>query len=249
MIDIHSHILPGLDDGAKTLEESIQMCRMSYGDGVRTVVATPHTLVAPYENARSEVLSKLQELNSAIRNFQPALDLRVVPGADVHLCERTLSDLDQGRLTTLNDNGKFLLVEFPSQGIPYGVESVLFQLMTRGITPIITHPERNYEIAHRPERLLEMIKMGCLGQVTAGSLTGDFGPVVRRAAEELLNHRLVHVIASDAHSINGRPPILSKAVRAAERIVGKEEAKKMVTEYPQAILDGQIPNVSPPIPI
>jgi protein-tyrosine phosphatase len=292
MIDLHLHLLPGLDDGAKTLEESIQMCWISYRDGVRTIVATPHTLNGLYVNDREAILAKVKELNealiqcgmrnaecgikepnaalhtpqsemffnSAIRNPQsaiilnseiriPSSEFRILPGADVHLCEKTLPHLDQGKVMTISDGKKYLFLEFPSQGIPYQAEKIIFQIMTRGMIPIITHPERNLEIGQRPQRYYEMIRMGCLGQVTAMSLTGEFGLRVRQIAERLLKNRLIHFIASDAHSTDGRPPILSEGVRAAEKIVGKEEAQKMVTQYPQAILEGHKPKVPEPIPI
>ena len=277
MIDIHTHLLPGLDDGAKTLEESIQMCWISYKDGVRTIVATPHTLNGLYVNDRETTLNKVNELNEAlmkcgIQNAEygikepnsalhtpqsemffnsafrtPHSALKILPGADVRLCERTLLDLDQGKVMTIGDGGKYLFLEFPFQGIPYQAEEIIFQIMTRGIIPIITHPERNIEVGQRPRRYYEMIRMGCFGQVTAMSLTGEFGSRVRQIAERLLKNRLIHFIASDAHSTDGRPPILSEGVRAAEKIVGKEEAQKMVAEYPQAILEGHNPNVPEPL--
>jgi protein-tyrosine phosphatase len=282
MIDLHCHILYGLDDGPETLAESLDMCRMGYRDGIRVVVATPHTLNGVYQNDRVTILARVQELNemiiqfgtrnsefgirtshlpsrtpnsaiesssldSAINNPQSAIDFRVLPGADVHLSEHTIQQLKQGKVTTLCDNKKFILIEFPSQGIPYKTEEVLLQLIRMGITPIISHPERNLEIARRPDRYYGMINMGCLGQVTAMSLTGAFGPGARRVSEKLLAHRLVHFIASDAHSFNGRPPILSPAVRAAVKILGEDEVWKMVTEYPQAVLDGKRPNVREPM--
>jgi protein-tyrosine phosphatase len=267
MIDLHAHLLPGLDDGAKTLEESIQMCGVSYRDGVRTIVATPHTLNGLYVNDRETILLKVQELNTAIGKFgveaktlrpkdpmtqlpnDSMTDFRILPGADVRLCEKTLLHLDQGKVMTISDGKKYLFLEFPSQGIPYQAEEIIFQIMTRGIIPIITHPERNLEVGQRPQRYYEMIQRGCLGQVTAMSLTGEFGPKVRQVAEKLVKNKLIHFIASDAHSPDGRPPVLSKAVRAAERIVGQEKAQKMVTEYPQAILEGRKPNIPEPIPI
>jgi protein-tyrosine phosphatase len=268
MIDLHSHILSGLDDGARTLEESIQMCRVSYADGIRTIVATPHTLNGIYQNDRSTILAKVQELNEALAKLSSAFSLqpsalsvepsalrllpsaiRILPGADVHFNEQILRQLDQGNVTTVGDGGKFLFVEFPSYGIPYRAEEVLFQLRAKGIVPIISHPERNMEIAKRPQRYYQMIRMGCLGQVTTMSLTGEFGSGIRRIAEKLLTHRLLHFIASDAHSVNGRPPVLSPAVRAAGGILGEKEAKRMVTEYPQAILEGRKPDVPEPLPI
>ena len=279
MIDLHVHILSGLDDGAKTLEESIQMCWISYRDGVRTIVATPHTLNGLYLNGRETILAKVKELNEALMKFgirnaefgikepnaalhtpqsemffnsafrTPHSALKILPGADIRLSEMTLPYLDQGKMMTIRDGKKYLFLEFPFQGIPYQTEEVIFQIMTRGIIPIITHPERNLEIEQRPQRYYEMIRMGCLGQVTAMSLTGEFGSRVRQIAERLLKNKLIHFIASDAHSTDGRPPILSEGVRAAEKIVGKEEAQKMVTKYPQAILEGRKPDVPEPIPI
>jgi protein-tyrosine phosphatase len=267
MIDLHSHILFGIDDGPKAIEESIQMCRIGYQDGIRTIVATPHILPGIYQNNRSTILTKLQQLNNAlmkfgvqglgfrVKNLDPMTqlpndsitELEILPGADVHFSSDVLQRYEEGEIVTVNDQGRYLMVEFAFQGIPYQAEEVLFKLLTKGITPIISHPERNMEIAQRPKRYYEMIRMGCLGQVTAMSLTGDFGSGVRRIAEKLLSKRLIHMIASDAHSADGRPPILSAAVKAAEKIVGKEEAQKMVTEYPQAVIDGRRPNIPEPL--
>jgi protein-tyrosine phosphatase len=269
MIDLHNHILYGQDDGAQTLEESIRMCRISSQDGVRTIVATPHILPGIYENDRSTILSQVAELNSALKklSFQRSpfrvknldsmtrlpddliTELRILPGADVHFSSDLLERLERKEVVTVNDQGRYLMVEFESQGIPYMAEEALFQMLTKGIVPIISHPERNMEIAQRPQRYYEMIRMGCLGQVTAMSLTGEFGPEIKRSAEKLLSKRLIHIIASDAHSPDRRPPILSAGVKAAEKIVGKEEARKMVTEYPKAVIEGRRPDVPEPIAI
>lgn len=257
MIDIHCHILPRLDDGARSIEESMQMCWMSYRDGVRKVVATPHTLNGIYQNNRSTILSKVRKLNTILNRINQLnqmeeldpIDMVVLPGADVHFSEDIICQLDEGRAMTIRDGGRFLMLEFPSHSIPYRVEDVLFQLISRRIIPIISHPERNLEIAHRPKRYYEMIRMGCLGQVTALSLEGGFGPAVKGVAEKLIGKRLIHFIASDGHSTDARPPILSNALKAAERIVGKEEAWKMVNEYPQAVLEGRMPNIPDPRPI
>ena len=270
MIDLHNHILHGLDDGPETMDESIQMCLMSYRDGVSTIVATPHTLNGEYQNNRSTILAKVKELNDALtqcglRNSEfgiedlqseislhSALDprhsaLKILPGADVHFSNEILHQLDQEEVMTVGDGKKFLILEFPSHTIPIGAEEVLFQLMARGIVPVISHPERNLEITRRPERYYEMIRMGCFGQVTAMSLTGGFGAKIKGFAEKMLKKRLIHLIASDAHSVDGRPPILSPAVKEAEKIVGREEAQKMVTEYPSAILEGRKPSAPEPL--
>ena len=239
MIDIHNHLLYGLDDGAQTLEESVEMCRISFNDGVRTIVATPHTLNSVYENNRPTILAKVKELNAVIDkgllyvpsrslrsrmgtetrrpndpgtnldNSTNHVNLKIVPGADVHFSEEVLSPKYQDKIMTVADGGKFLLLEFPFQGIPFQAETILFELMARGVTPIITHPERNLEIAHSSKRYSNMVQRGCLGQISAESLTGGFGREARQAAEKLLRKNLVHFIASDAHSANERPPVLS----------------------------------------
>ncbi len=282
MIDLHSHILCGLDDGAQLLEESIEMCRMSYHDGIRTIVATPHILDGIYENDRSTILPRVQELNAALKKSafpgpcsaersspgharhsalvtpHSALGLdstivnqqssiKILPGADVHFSSDILHRYEEGEIVTVNDQGRYLMVEFESQGIPYMAEKALFQMLTNGIVPIISHPERNMEIGKEPRRYYEMIRMGCLGQVTAMSLTGEFGPKVMKVAEKLLAHRLIHIIASDAHSVRRRPPVLSSGVKAAEKIVGEEEARKLVTEYPAAVIEGRRPSVPEPL--
>jgi protein-tyrosine phosphatase len=260
MIDLHSHILYDLDDGAEVLEESIEMCRISYHDGIRTIVATPHILEGIYENDRSTILTRLQELNEALKKFEvknldpmtqlpndSITELEILPGADVHFSSDLLERLERKEIVTVNDQGRYLMIEFAFQGIPYLAEETLFQLISNGIIPIISHPERNLEIARKPQRYYQMIRMGCLGQVTALSLTGGFGSNVKRSAEKLLTKKLLHFIASDAHSTDGRPPILSAGVKAAEKIVGKEEARKMVTEYPEAVIGGRRPNVPEPL--
>jgi protein-tyrosine phosphatase len=276
MIDLHSHILHGLDDGPETMEESIQMCWICYRDGVRRIVATPHTLNGEYQNNRSTILAKVKELNDALEKFgvrssefganksssfdfkkdpmtqlpyNPITDLRILPGADVRFSNEIFHQLDEGEVMTVGDGKKFLILEFPFHAIPFRAEDVLFQLLAKGITPIISHPERNLEIVRRPTRYYEMVKMGCLGQVTAMSVTGGFGSKVRGFVEKLFKKRLLHFIASDAHNINGRPPILSSAVKQAEKIVGKEQAQKMVTEYPKSVLEGKRPNVPEPLPL
>lgn len=252
MIDLHTHILYGLDDGAKTIEESIEMCRIGYHDGIRTVVATPHILPGIYKNDRSTILPRVQELNNALihselRAQNSERSLTILPGADVHFSSDLFQRYKNGEVVTVNDLGRYLMVEFAFQGIPYQAEEILFQLIAEGIIPIISHPERNMEIGQRPRRYYEMIRMGCLGQVTAMSLIGDFGSEIKRTAETLLSKRLLHMIASDSHSTHRRPPVLSKAVKAASKIVGKEEARKMVTEYPAAVIEGRKPDVPEPI--
>ena len=249
MIDLHAHILHNLDDGPETLEESIVMCRIAHRDGIRTIVATPHMLNGVYETNWEAVLSRVRELNEALMKGEILPELIILPGADVHFNSEILPLYEKSCFGTINDKGKFMMIELPHREVPARAEDLLFRLLAKGIVPIISHPERNIEIRQNPQRFYHMVRMGCLGQVTAMSLTNGFGSSVKQLSEKLLTHRLIHFIASDAHSIEGRPPVLSAAIKAVGKLVGKGEALKMVTEYPLAVLEGRRPKVPEPIPI
>jgi protein-tyrosine phosphatase len=237
MIDLHCHILPGVDDGPQSVEESLVMAESALRDGVRTMVATPHMLNGVYENDLSSVRSDLGALERAL--VRKGLLLRLHVGGDVHVAPGMVEAVRNETAVTIDNGRKYLLLELPSQSVPPGVKEEVFQLRIHGITPIITHPERNPSLSRDRELLRELVEMGALAQVTAMSLTGDFGEAVRDVAETLLKRRLVHVIATDAHSPRDRPPVLSRGVEAAAAVLGRpDEAERMVTEVPAAILAG-----------
>lgn len=238
MIDLHCHILPGLDDGSSSAEESLAMARLALQDGIRTLVATPHTLDGVYNvsfKAIAEGVVSFQELLNS-----HGLALRVCAGSDVHLCPGMADRIKKGTVGTINNTGKYFLLELPHQAIPTGVKEEIFAMKVQGITPIITHPERHPAILRNWALLEEFIALGALSQITAMSLTGEFGEAVQRCARELLKHRLVHVIASDAHSADSRPPLLSRAVNEAADLTGSESfATALVTDLPAKILAGE----------
>ncbi|MFH1351242.1 MAG: CpsB/CapC family capsule biosynthesis tyrosine phosphatase [Pseudomonadota bacterium] len=237
MIDIHCHILPGVDDGAKSLEESLSMAKTAVEDGIHTIVATPHTLNGIYLNPAHEVISGVARLQDVLTHNH--IDLQLCPGADIQLCPGIMGRIREGEAGTINNNQRYILLELPAQTVPPGVKDEIFNLKVNGITPIITHPERHPAILRDMTLLQRLVSLGALVQVTAMSITGDFGEVVMQYAERLLTQRLVHVIASDAHSPDTRPPILSRAVEAAAEIMGNhEDAERMVTVIPEAILSG-----------
>lgn len=245
MIDLHCHILPGLDDGAADIRESLGMAHLALGDGVDTVVATPHTLDGMYLNTREEICRAVESLRNELSRQK--MDLRICPGADVHLCPGLLQKIEEGKALTLNDTGRYMLLELPPQTIPDRVRDEVFALKLNGITPIITHPERHPVIQRDLQVLHELICAGALGQVTAMSITGDFGLPVLACARAMLELRLIHVIASDGHSPKIRPPLLSRALDAAEEILGNaEEAEQMVANTPAAILSGGPVDVASP---
>lgn len=246
MIDLHCHILPGVDDGPRSVEESLIMAESALRDGVRTVVATPHMLNGLYENDLASVHAGLAALEQELAKRR--LRLRLHVGGDVHAVPGMVEAVRNGSAVTVGDRRKYLLLELPSQSVPPGVKEEIFQLRIHGITPIITHPERNPVVSRDKDLLRELVEMGALAQVTAMSLTGDFGEAVRDTAEILLKRRLVHVMASDAHSPHDRPPVLSRGVEAAAGVLGRpDEAERMVTTIPEAILAGEPVEVPEPV--
>ncbi|HHT9161081.1 MAG TPA: tyrosine-protein phosphatase [Candidatus Brocadiia bacterium] len=237
MIDIHAHILPSLDDGPRTFQESLEMCRIASEDGIRKMVATPHILNGIYDVKKKDILEKVEILNKLLKDNK--IELEVLPGADVHLHEGIIEGLKKDEILTINNGRRYLLLEFPSQIIPVEARQVVFKLQVAGILPIISHPERNFAIQDNPELLTKFIEIGALLQVTAQSVTGEFGSREKKCAHWLLKHNMVHVLATDAHSINARPPILSIAVKKASKLLGEEKSRALVFENPLAIIEGR----------
>ena len=245
MIDLHCHILPGVDDGAQSPEESLSMARKAVEDGIHTIVATPHTLNGIYFNPVRKVISRVSDLQDVL--LKNHINLRLYAGADVYLSPHMLEQIEGGDACTINNAKRYMLLEFPPQALPPGVKDEIFTLKVNGITPIITHPERHSVIQHDMDILYELVSMGALCQVTAMSITGDFGGTVRQCSNMLLKHRLIHVIASDAHSSETRPPVLSQALEATAEIMGSyEDAERMVTEAPASILSGKTLEIPEP---
>lgn len=245
MIDIHCHILPGIDDGPSSLSEALAMARQAVGDGIHAIVATPHTLNGVYTNDRASVLSAVAEMQSFLSGQK--IDLKLYAGGDTHLTDHMAERVHAGEICTIADRSRHLLLEMPRHVLPRAVQTEVYALRLNGLTPIITHPERNDTIQRDPGLLLDLIRMGALSQITAMSLTGGFGRLVRSVAKKLVAQRLVHLIATDAHSPDHRPVSLSAAVHVAAEILGStDEAERMVTAVPSAILAGESPEIPEP---
>jgi protein-tyrosine phosphatase len=236
MIDLHCHILPGIDDGPKELDESLAMAGIAVADGITDVVATPHTLNGVFLNLKNDIIDKVRLFKSALNDHD--IPLRVYPGSDIHFDATLIAGLEKGEVSPVNGR-KYFLLELENDSLPLSALEFFFQLRIKGYFPIITHPERNSIIQEKLELVDEWVHHGVVIQITAGSLTGHFGAKARDCAFQLLEMGLVHIIASDAHSKDRRPPILSKGLRQAEALVGRTEALKMVTLYPELILAGK----------
>lgn len=246
MIDIHAHILPGVDDGSPDLDTTIAMCAMAASDGTAIMVATPHDGIGSWRTPRQEVLSKVASLNKALDHS--GIPLKILPGADVLLTSDTTDRLSTGELTTVADTGLFMLIELPAVFAPEFIRRQVFALKVKGVTPIITHPERN-ELAMKTQGLLEnLVRSGALIQVTAGAFTGSFGRRVRSNAISLLLRRLAHVVASDCHDIDARPPGLTDACTVIAEHMGEDEARAMSSTRPLEIINGRMPLIDAPLP-
>jgi protein-tyrosine phosphatase len=236
MIDIHAHILPSIDDGPETIEESIELCKVAEEDGIKTIVATPHSKDGVYETKSVEILKAVNTLNSQLKENR--IDVKILPGAEIHISEGLVESIKSGDVLTINNGGKFILFELPFVFIPPGTDKFIFNLKNNGIVPIIAHAERITAFQRKPELVDQLVKIGARVQINAHCLTKRANPGERKCAEWLLKNRLVHFIASDVNSLNVRPPILSKAVENATRIVGEEEARALVCSNPELIING-----------
>lgn len=234
MIDLHCHILPGVDDGPATLAESLQMAETAVAGGIRAVVATPHTGNGVYSNGAVAIIDRVNQLNTELAGA--GIPLQVFPGAEVQLSLGLVENLRGGAAVTIN-NSRYILLELPPTLLPDPCKEELFSLLTHGFIPIIAHPERHTYLQRNFDYLADLVQMGALCQVTAQSLLGVFGNYVQAAAEKMLRNRLAHVLASDAHGAEGRVPALESAVAAAARLLGsREKVEQMVTAVPAAII-------------
>lgn len=245
MIDIHSHILPGIDDGAKTMNESIEMAKVAVNEGITKIIATPHHKNNQFNNLKSSILLKVNDLNTILK--EENIPLTVLPGQEVRIYGEVLEGYYKDEVLTLNHT-KYLFIEFPSSSVPRYAERLLYELQTDGIIPIIVHPERNKELQEKPDLLYNFVKNGALTQVTASSVVGYFGKNVKKFSEQLIEYNLTHFIASDAHNIHNRSFKMLEALDAIEENFGvdyiylfKENAqflvedKNIIKEIPERI--------------
>ena len=247
MIDLHNHLLPGIDDGAKKLEETLEFLRIASRDGVKVVVATPHMKPGVYDNRRETILQRVALVCEAQRGDESE-GVTLLPGAEVYYTADLAARARANELMTVGDGGRYLLLELPYQQAPLRVDDTIFQLRLLGITPLMAHPERVAYYLEDIERVAASVRLGALTQVTGSSLTGRFGDKARDFARAMLERNLIHVLASDGHDVRYRPPVLSDAVRAVASLIGETAARRLVEDTPQAILDGREVEIEEALP-
>ncbi len=240
MIDFHTHILPGLDDGADFLADSLVMARMAWAEGTRAMVLTPHCHVGKYHNGRERIITQTSVLRQHF--WEEGIPVVLFPAAEVYLHADLPGQVVDGDILTINDMGKHLLVELPFGRVPPYTEEVLCTLLHLGITPVLAHPERCDPLVANLHFLEQLVSQGILIQMNAGSITGDYGPVTAQRAELLVRRGWVHLLGSDAHSINQRPPGLSRAIRQIAGMVGGTAAHVIGCANPLAVLEGGNPS-------
>jgi protein-tyrosine phosphatase len=233
MVDLHCHILPGLDDGPDNMDESLAMAESAIADGITHVVATPHSSdefsfnYARVRRVRNELQAKIGDR------------LILATGCDFHLNHENLSALRLDAPRFCINQKNYLLVEFSEFSIPPSMDQTLHELQLAGFRPIVTHPERNAILRSQPERLVTWVQLGCFVQVTAGSLTGNFGRHAQEDALCWIDEGAVHFVASDAHNLRGRPLRLAPAYELIQKEYGEEKARALFVENPTAAFEGQ----------
>lgn len=237
MIDLHSHILPGIDDGAVDFSVSLAMARNYVAQGVVCVACTPHILPGLYHNSPSAIRLAVEELRQHLDDA--GIPLQLTTGADNHMVPDFVSGLKNDRLLTLGDT-KYVLVEPPHHVMPVHIESLFFEILLAGFVPILTHPERLNWIESRYGIIKTLAERGVWMQITSGSLLGKFGRRARYWAERMLSEGLVQIIATDAHDNIKRLPDLFEGRLAAEKLVGAETVEHLVVTHPASILINQL---------
>lgn len=244
MIDLHCHILPAIDDGATSVEVSLAMARIAANDGIETLACTPHIYPGMYENNAQGIRAATDVLQLAIT--EAGIPLALTYASDTHVMPDLLQKLADGSVPTFN-GGRYFLLEPPHHVAPPNFEGFMFQVMAAGYVPIITHPERLSWIEQDYAVFARLAKHGAWMQLTAGSLTGRFGNNARYWGERMLDDGVVHILATDAHGPERRPPLLAEGMHAAAKWVGEAEAKHMVMTRPTAVLQNLEPALVPPM--
>ncbi|GEN36012.1 MULTISPECIES: tyrosine-protein phosphatase [Aneurinibacillus] len=235
-VDIHNHILWGLDDGAQTPEDTLALAKDAVQNGITHVIATPHHRDGKYDNPASVILQRVDEANRLLEDNK--IPLTILPGMELHLYGEIVQDFQAAHQTliTLNQTQLYVLIELPYDHVPAYTQRLLFDLQVEGYVPIIAHPERNHDIRERPSILHRMVEKGALAQLTAASVAGEFSSKYQGISRKLIEHNLIHFIASDAHNIARRGFALKAAYEWIDRKLGgqytdffKENARLLVS--------------------
>ncbi len=236
-VDIHCHLLPGIDDGAESWDESLAMAQLAAADGISTVVATPHQLGEYRQNDGDTIRASCRQLQELLD--QQGVPLQVLPGADVRIEPDVVGKIRAGEVLTLADRGRYVLLELPHE-VCFPLDRLIRGLDAAGLTGILSHPERNQAILCQPHLVEPFVSAGFLLQVTAGSLAGSFGPQVKGVAEWLVAQGLAHFVATDAHGWQSRRPRMRRAAERVAEIAGQRAAAELCYGNPRRVADDRV---------
>ncbi len=237
MIDLHSHILPGIDDGSPDIATSLEMARIAVADGITVMACTPHIFPGVYDNSGRGIAAARDALAAALE--AEGIPLQLMIGADVHIAPDLVAGLKGGRVPSLNGS-RYFLFEPPHDVLPPRFEAFIFNLLAAGFVPILTHPERLAWVEQQLPLVARLSSGGVIMQITAGSLTGRFGKRVRNLSLRLLDDGLVDIFATDAHNTDRRPPILSEAREMVAERLDEQEAERLFEINPRRILENMV---------
>ncbi|QUH19075.1 tyrosine-protein phosphatase [Alkaliphilus sp. B6464] len=235
MVDLHSHILPNIDDGAKDIDEALQMGEIAVEQGISQIIATPHFIEGELASKKEKIEEAIDALNKTFE--KEGMNLKILPGNEVYISPNLPKILHNKEVFTLN-NGHYILIEFPMGDIPIYTEDVLYEVRLLGYKPIIAHPERYTKIMENPNRLKELIDQGNYVQINSQSITGELGEKARKTAEILLKHKMVHFIGTDAHSSRHRSPKMKKALEQIKEWIGDQAAEEIINNG-ELLISGQ----------
>lgn len=223
LIDLHCHILPGVDDGSKDLQMSLDLAKVAVDQGITTSLLTPHHMDGEYTNHKQDVIKKTNEFQNALNRAN--IPLRVFASQEVHLTGELMNAIAKDDVLFMDEANRYILLEMPHDGIPEYTADMIFDLTTRGITPVIAHPERNQGIQENPDKLYDFVKMGCLTQLTSSSYLGVFGKRVQALTEKIIKANLGFIFSSDAHNFRGRRYLMKEAFEKLEKEEGLRKAQ------------------------
>ncbi len=235
MIDVHSHLLPNIDDGSSSMAHSLDLARAAVADGITHALMTPHHMNGRYTNHADDVIARTEAFQDALN--QHNIPLTVYPCQEVHLNGGLIDAIDNDDILTTDESGTYILIEFPHDDVPTYAANMLFEVMQRGMTPVIVHPERNERLMAHPELLFDLINRGCLSQITASSYVGTFGKKVQAFADDIIAHGMGHVFASDAHHMEKRDYEMNAAFKRLTREYNVEKAQTF-EENAKALVNG-----------
>lgn len=242
MIDLHCHLLPGIDDGAPDLETALEMARVAVADGIQIVACTPHIYPGMYDNNGPDILRRVSALQADLD--AAGIALKLVAGCDAHITPTMVAELDSGHIPTLAGS-RYFLFEPPHHVAPPRLEETVLATLDAGYLPIITHPERLTWIESHYDIMTRLVAGGAWLQLTAGALTGRFGKRPQYWGERMLDDGLVHILATDAHNLRNRKPRLAEAAEAVGARLGERCAMDMVLTRPRLVLENADPSRAP----